>query len=600
VSITILDIPRRRAWLECGLGAKARALFGRDQSRPLPDVEFVTPAEARRNGLPETSWYDFDRERIGIYLDPLPDPAREWERLEHHVLHEMLHWTWNFSLELAGARDQIDRTLVNIFADAANEQRAGLANPWARAIVARGRRLLIGDLGSTQHPDEPLWAAAMLTLRAHTCLAARGWTILDATCGSDSEATADAVWARLAPEIDVPAAVAGNWGRAFAIAWRSWRTANLFDLFEAVTEFRALFGDPQVAAPPDSVFALDAHTVAGSPQTKPAQSPQPSAPQEGEGGESQEAGAQDGQDGESQEAGAQSCPEIPCLDDPWAAGDGTGQVGAELAAFGQPAGIWPPLAGTDDSFRWESVTAASGRELLADARTRGVELGRRIKSSLAPRTRIRSERGRAVARIVAREPDAARPFKTRTSTHLTLTPDTFIGVVVDTSGSMTTRGKIGAARVAAMAVAVACDTAQTPYAIVTSRGALHVGGDGLSLDRTAALLAGLTAEGGDGLEYSLAPVLTAVGSRPEPVRIVIVVQDGEPCSPAPIRAAVERHRKAGTIVVAAGVGLTPHEAKGLRDVFGEQACLTTPERLARDLGDEVSAAVVRSRRRRDG
>ncbi len=96
-AITILDLPRRRSWLERGMGAKVRDLFGRDRTRPLPTVEFVTPAEARARKLPATSWYRFDSERIGIYLEPIPDAAREWERLEHHTLHELLHWTWNFS-----------------------------------------------------------------------------------------------------------------------------------------------------------------------------------------------------------------------------------------------------------------------------------------------------------------------------------------------------------------------------------------------------------------------------------------------------------------------------------------------------------------------
>ena len=46
-AITILDLPRRRSWLERGMGAKVRDLFGRDRARPLPTVEFVTPDEAR-------------------------------------------------------------------------------------------------------------------------------------------------------------------------------------------------------------------------------------------------------------------------------------------------------------------------------------------------------------------------------------------------------------------------------------------------------------------------------------------------------------------------------------------------------------------------
>lgn len=576
-TLTILDLPRRRAWLEWGMGAKVRDLFARNRSRALPRVEFVTPDQARARRLPQTSWYRFDEERIGIYLESLPDAAREWERLEHHTLHELLHWAWNFSVSLSGATDQIDHTLANIFADAANEQRAGLANPWARGIVARGRNLLAGDLLTASQPDDPLWAAALLTLRAHTCLAARGWEILEAFGDRDDQAAAAAVRSRIAPRIVEPqAAIATIWDRAFAVAFRAWRSSNQFDLLDAVGEFRALFPEPQSNEPPPSPFGLDAHEGEppdGEPQPSPAApKPQPSANGGGEPPEAPELG-----------------PQAPA-----GAGD---DVAAELEALARPAGIWRPVVPKLRGAAREVIRPRAGADLLRSAEADGVELGRRIRATRAPRLRIRSERGRAVARIISREPDASRPFRSRTHSEPELTPDVFVAVVIDTSGSMADRGKIAAARRAAMTIAVACERAQAPYAIVTSRKAGHVGGDGIDLARTSALLAGLGATDSDGLSLTLGPILEAVSERPEPVRIAIVVQDGEPCGPAAVRSVVELHRSRGAIVVAVGLDLTEREAEGLAAVFGPSSCLTTVNRLVRDLGDGVSGAIARSVRR---
>jgi len=571
--LTILDLPRRRAWLERGMGAKVRDLFGRDRARPLPTVEFVTPDEARARRLPATSWYRFDTERIGIYLETLPDPAREWERLEHHTLHELLHWTWNFSATLSGATDQIDHQLSNIFADAANEQRAGLENPWARGLVSRGRRLLAADLLTPSSCDDALWEAALLTLRAHTLVAARGWAILDALADRDDPEAALAVWSRISGGIVAPGpSIVAVWDRAFAIAWMAWRSANQFDLLDAVRAFRELFAEPKSAEPPPSPFGLDSHEGDAPPAEPPG---------------AQGRGRPTGSDGQVPE-------DVPDLvDDEDAPGDGPG-VASELDALSENAGVWRPVVPHLSTVVAETITPRPGRDLLAMAQADGVELGRRIKASRAPKVRVRSERGRAVARIIARVPDASRPFRSRAVSEPELTPDVFVAVIVDTSSSMNERGKIVAARRAAMTVAVACETARAPYVIVTSRRALHVGGDGSDLARTSAALSGMTGGAVDGLATTLGPILEAVALRPEPVRVAIVLQDGEPCDPTAVGRVVERHRQQGAIVVAVGLDLTEAEAAGLRAVFGPTACLTTAAGLVRDLGTSVSAAIARS------
>lgn len=571
-SLTILDLPRRRAWLERGMGAKVRDLFGRDRARPLPTVEFVTPGEARARRLPATSWYRFDEERIGIYLETLPDPAREWERLEHHTLHELLHWTWNFSGSLSGAVDRVDHMLSNILADAANEQRAGFENPWARAVVTRGRRLLVADLLSPARPDDALWEAALLTLRAHSLLAARGWAVLDAVACRDDPEAAAAVWSRIRGEITAPGpSITPVWDRAFAIAWMGWRSANQFDLLDAVRAFRELFEEPKAAEPPPSPFGLDSHegdAPQGEPQDAPVQ------------------GRPTGSDGT-----APVC--VPDLEDSEAPGDGPG-VASELEALSENAGVWRPVVPRLSTVVAETIAPRPGRDLLAMAQADGVELGRRIKASRAPKLRVRSERGRAVARVIAREPDASRPFRSRAVSEPELTPDVFVAVIVDTSSSMNERAKIVAARRAAMTVAVACETARAPYVIVTSRRALHVGGDGADLARTSVALSGMTGGAVDGLSTTLGPILEAVALRPEPIHVAIVLQDGEPCDPTTVGRVVERHRQQGAIVVAVGLDLTDGEAAGLRAVFGPTACLTTAAGLVRDLGIAVSAAIARS------
>ncbi|MCC7534696.1 MAG: hypothetical protein IT379_00705, partial [Deltaproteobacteria bacterium] len=380
------------------------------------------------------------------------------------------------------------------------------------------------------------------------------------------------VWSRISGEIVAPGpSVVAVWDRAFAIAWMAWRSANQFDLLDAVRAFRDLFAEPKSAEPPPSPFGLDSHE-GDAPPAEPQGAPSRGKPTGSEG---------------------QAPEDVPGLGDDDAPGDGPG-VASELEALSENAGVWRPVVPHLSTVVAETITPRPGRDLLAMAQADGVELGRRIKASRAPKVRVRSERGRAVARIIARVPDASRPFRSRAVSEPELTPDVFVAVIVDTSYSMNDRGKIVAARRAAMTVAVACETARAPYVIVTSRRALHVGGDGSDLARTSAALSGMTGGAVDGLSTTLGPILEAVALRPEPVRIAIVLQDGEPCDPTAVGRVVERHRLQGAIVVAVGLDLTEAEAAGLRAVFGPQSCLTTKDRLVRDLGCAVSAAIARS------
>src|SRR5262249_12279457 len=156
-----------------------------------------------------------------------------------HSLHEHLHWSVNFSPLQSGARDSVDCKLFNIAADAANEQRAGLVSDWCRGVVRRGRAGVVAEELAGPLPTSPLWAAAFLSLRAHTFLAARGWRLLERAANSAPDDAAGPVWAAIEPLIGAPPAdIADRWPEAWRLLWGAWRADNQHVVFDAVRRLR--------------------------------------------------------------------------------------------------------------------------------------------------------------------------------------------------------------------------------------------------------------------------------------------------------------------------------------------------------------------------
>lgn len=251
--LPILEIPRRRRFLTTRIGTTVRELFGRDQTRPLPPVRFLTAADAAREKRPPTSFYNFATGEVGLYYDEELAIDTLWARLTWHSLHEFLHWCLNFSPHQSGARDRVDATLLNIVADAANEQRAGLVSEWCRDLLRRGRRTVLDEELAGPLPDSPLWAAAWLSLRAHTLIASRGWRLLERAADPDAGVTAEAVWGAIEPDLGPPPAhIAERWPDAWRLLWQAWRADNQHVVYAAVRALRELFPESEDDEIPDS------------------------------------------------------------------------------------------------------------------------------------------------------------------------------------------------------------------------------------------------------------------------------------------------------------------------------------------------------------
>jgi Mg-chelatase subunit ChlD len=603
--LPILEIPRRRKFLTHRVGATVRELFARDQTRPLPPVEFFTADEARRAHRPPTSYYDFARGAVGLFYDETLDIDTLWATLVWHALHEMLHWALNFSPKQAGARDKTDCELLNVIADAANEQRAGLVSDWCRDSIRRGRRTVVERSLAEPLPSSPLWAAAWLSLRAHTLLASRGWRLLARAADPESGVSADTVWAAIEPDLGPPpATIAERWPEAWRLLWGAWRADNQHTVFASVRALRELFPESETDEPPAKGSAgPDEHPGSDSirPDTPPGAEASRSGCDEETGAEVPESerdavpGAGGDREDESGDVRPSPTPEElrAELDDGDADEQSVEPIKTEVAALLEDPRMWEPLRARRLHTLREYVEPRSGRRLLAAAEARAAELARTIEAIQKPSARREGTRGRVRARIVAREPAHPRPFRERVCEELALGPGVFVGAMLDTSGSMGITGRMEAAREAAMALALACDRTRTPFVTVTSRGLVHVAGDGMAPHRAAMLLEGLSPSGDEGFPWTLAPFLEAVSRRGEQVKIVVVVMDGMPVDADSLVPVIEEYRRRGLFVIGLGLDLNSHEAAGLVRLFGREAVLGTRAKFAGALAGVVSAAIAR-------
>lgn len=577
--LTVLDIPERRAFLEKGVFRRMRELFARDKDRALPSVEFISKADATRRGLPSTSWYDFRTTSVGLFVDEDLSQQDLFVTLAWHAAHEAAHWIADFPPKMCGARDQVDFHLWNILADGANEQRFSLASRWVRRIVTRGRRTVLPHVSKYPLPEAPLWAAAYLTLRAHTVLACGRWGLLAAARELPAEEAASRVWAAVAPQVgEPPEAIAGAWPEAWRLTWEAWTADSRFDLFESVKGLRALFPEPEEPEPPPSPLSLDAHEGSDAEECSGEPSPLPATPLGA--GEEEEDG--DGAKGDAAPGAEEEDPST---------------VERDVYRLNEPARMWAPLRGRRIPTLYEEIAPARGLSLPAKMQQAGTELGRTLEISARPSVRRAGVRGRVRTNIVARDEFHPAPFRERVREELSLTEACFVGVMLDTSGSMVWSDRIGAVREAAMTIAIACERARTPHVIVTSRTISHVAGDGLPLHQAAALIAGITPGGDEGFPTTLGPFLREIAGRPEPVKVAVVAMDGIPVGP-PLGPFVEEARKAGVIVVGLGLDLTDAvQVDGLKKIFGaSDSCVASRGAFARKLGTVVSAAIARGRR----
>lgn len=648
---TLLDVPRYRELIETRVPLRFMSELGAEAWRGAPPVEFPTPDEARKKGLPPTGWFDFRTARVAVVVDPdTPAPEtrlaprvrarerakrfrRQAEWCSFVVGHEVLHYLWNWSPKQLGAKDQEDYTLLNIVADCTNEQRAGAESLYARRVIRRGRERVWQELvdagakaaarnlpalatrsGALPPLDsEPLWAAAYLSLRAHTFLAARGWRILRSARGSAREAAR--VWKLLEPELGAPpASIAAQWPEAWRLFWEAWRTANQFDHFRIVGEIRALF-PPPAREPGPTVEGLDAHpgsegersdapAAADSGTPMPGGAGEPCADDQGysaspagsaDTGDEETPGAEPGPGGEGEEdedLELDDDDEGGSEDDPSEA-----ELDEEIDDLTAPAPIWEGT-GTSGVSPHNPVRPNLASTLLADTRAEAARFADWLRAVRSPAVRVYSTKGRVVSRRVARDANHPEPFRSRTGLSVGRPPSIRLAMILDDSGSM--QGpKIQAAARAAMTVAQAAHLERIPYVIVTSRHLELLAGDEVPLHRASAVLGGFQLDGSEGDNYSttLPIFLERLASTHEERKVAIVVTDGLPNRPGDVGATVDAYRRSGAIVVGVGVGIPTASgaARGMREIFGqEDLCMTTAEDFARDLALLISSAIARA------
>lgn len=262
--VTFLAIDKWREYLEYTIGRKLRDFFARNKGASIPPVTFYTPQQASAARLPQTGWYDYSEQRIGIVINPERNPKREWVWATLAVVHECLHWLFNHSPILVNVEKPLERRILNIFRDASNEQRGLLEFAWSRQIIRRGRRVILDEYFAARRGGQcctgsPVYEAANLTLVAHTLLAARGFRLLRHLYSG--KATPMAIWAVLEPVVGPPpSAVADDWPQAFDLAVRAWKERNEFDRADLVREFIALFPHADaVDQPPESPVDIGGH-----------------------------------------------------------------------------------------------------------------------------------------------------------------------------------------------------------------------------------------------------------------------------------------------------------------------------------------------------
>lgn len=157
-------------------------------------------------------------------------------------------------------------------------------------------------------------------------------------------------------------------------------------------------------------------------------------------------------------------------------------VAADLKDLNREAETWVPGAAPDES--GDRIYPADSRDLVNRARSYAAELAAQLRISERPEIRGRSKRGRVLARVVARQPDAKAPFIHKQGVVKRFGPGAFVAVLVDSSGSMLAGSKWPSAQLAAMAAHLACEQASVPHVILMSRTLKQLAGVGITSTRS--------------------------------------------------------------------------------------------------------------------
>ncbi|MGH9759338.1 MAG: hypothetical protein ACREAC_00705, partial [Blastocatellia bacterium] len=156
--ISFLEIPHRREYLMATIGSRLRNRFARDKSTALPPIDLIAPHLVPR-GCPPTGWYHYGTGRITAVIDPARPAKREWTWATLVIVHEHLHWLWNFVPLAFGLKTDLEYRVWNVMLDCSNEQRAIIEDSWARRILKRGRALVLEEQNAR-------WVESLRVLKA--------------------------------------------------------------------------------------------------------------------------------------------------------------------------------------------------------------------------------------------------------------------------------------------------------------------------------------------------------------------------------------------------------------------------------------------------
>ena len=144
-----------------------------------------------------------------------------------------------------------------------------------------------------------------------------------------------------------------------------------------------------------------------------------------------------------------------------------------------------------------------------------------------------------------------------------------IGVLLDRSGSMD-GPRMAAARVAAATLHLACAQLDIWHAVVAFEGAATVLGAGDASELALARLAGLLPNTGSRVGASYQHLLEQMIARPEPVKVAVVIHDGQPDDADTVvwlnRAAADARIE----VLGLGLELEDQNRAAMRTLFGDR------------------------------
>lgn len=633
-------LPHRREFLVTSIGTKLRDNFAYNSFTPLPKVRLFTPDEAKAAGFDPNrglGWFNFQSSEIGILVFN-DRPAHEaWQMATGVTVHEHLHWLWSLSPVTVGCQNESDRFIMNVFTDAANEQRAMIESRWAQKFLRRTRQMLLpkawaGDV------REPLYRAGFFTLAVHTLLSVKGGRIMRRLHKSNKpEAMAKELWSLCERAFGqkMPEGEMETWLKAFSLSLQAWTADSDFTRFAIAQEFIALFPQP-AEPPPDNPLDMGGHMnddcerkdgPSGSTKSgKPIQSLKPDSKQSGEPQKTPVPGnpAPDDKDGDKKPGDSSGSTDKPedgsdqkngeSKDEPESATLAFDeapapdpeekaeleQVAEEMIELNKPSKAIPGAIVTN--LPSDKVYPTDPRQLVKASHTDAASLAERLRIVARPRGRVQDTRGRVVSRIVAFDPTAQKPFKNRVSPVKGFSPKVFVGFVGDTSGSMRNAGKMEAARRAAMTVHLACAKEKVAHWIATSRTLEMLAGKGVCVEKGNALIAGMKSHsGGDNYLNMLPQLINLVLKRPEEVKVLLVLTDGMPGGKQMLKPMIDNARKKGVIVIGIGLELNKNEVAGMKEIFGagpDQTVIGTTSGFARLTAEVLSNAVTRGSRHR--